>query len=97
MLRPALTLLVLLALPAAAQDPCFTQCNRQASECLKACVGDPRDVKAPGHADRMMKCLSNCRRDGEPCRHQCQQHLPTPAPVTPPAAEPPPAAPRGTP
>jgi hypothetical protein len=58
---------------ALAQDlPCDTRCNQQASECIKACAGDPKDASKAENAQRLIACLQKCEREAEPCRKQCK-------------------------
>ncbi len=65
--------LAFLPLVAFAQDACETKCNQQASECLKACVGDAREAAKPENAQKMMACLQKCEKETAPCRQQCKK------------------------
>jgi hypothetical protein len=74
-----LSLLCLSAFPIYGQELCATRCNQRNSECLKACVGDPREAKKPGRGELMISCLKSCRAQADPCRAQCRAK-PSPAP-----------------
>jgi len=73
-----LSLLALAPLAASAQSACEARCNQQASACLKACTGDPKDASKPEAAQQMMSCLSRCQKEAEPCRQQCRPPPPPP-------------------
>ena len=79
-MRRAVVLISLLAVPALtlAQDAttCEAKCNQQASECLKACSGDPKDANKPGQAQKMMQCLQKCEKETQPCRDACKRPAP---------------------
>jgi hypothetical protein len=58
---------------ALAQSPCESKCNQQASECLKACSGDPKEASKPDHAQKLLACLSQCDVQAKPCRESCKK------------------------
>jgi hypothetical protein len=62
---------VLIASPAAAQNTCDAKCNQQASECLKACTGDPKDAQKPGESQRLMDCIKQCEAKTTACKAGC--------------------------
>ncbi len=67
-----ISLLVLLPLVALAQtSPCESRCNQQASECIKACTGEPKDAQKPGESGRLMQCLTQCERQTRDCKQAC--------------------------
>lgn len=65
-----LTLLVV-APPAAAQSACEAKCNQQASECLKACTGNPKDAQKPGGSQHLMDCIKACEAQTLACKQAC--------------------------
>lgn len=68
-----ISLLALLPCVALAQaSPCDSRCNQQASECIKACTGDPKDAQRPGESKRLMQCLAQCERQTRECKQGCQ-------------------------
>lgn len=73
MKRLLITSLVALAASVAAQSPCEAKCNQQASDCLKACAGDPKDASKPDQAKRLMECLKTCEAQVKPCREGCRK------------------------
>ncbi|MBE2249864.1 MAG: hypothetical protein IAE78_09965 [Myxococcus sp.] len=73
MKRLLITSLVALAASVAAQSPCEAKCNQQASDCLKACAGDPKDASKPDQAKRLMECLKTCEAQVRPCREGCRK------------------------
>lgn len=73
MRRLALLTLALYAALATAQSPCEAKCNQQASDCLKRCVGDPKDASKPEQAKRLMECLKTCEAEVKPCRDACKR------------------------
>ena len=75
-MRRSLLLISLLVFPALVlgQDAtCESKCNQQASECLKACAGDPKDANKPGQAQKMMQCLQKCEKETQPCKDACKK------------------------
>jgi hypothetical protein len=71
MLR-AFLLLLLVARPALAQSACETRCHREASECMKACTGDPKDAQKPEHSKRLVQCVNTCQQRTLECKRACQ-------------------------
>lgn len=67
------TCLALFGGSALAQSPCDARCNQQASDCLKACAGDPKDASKPDQAKRLMECLKTCEVEVKPCREACKR------------------------
>jgi hypothetical protein len=73
-MRKRLLLLTLsLAAGANAQAPttCATKCNTQASECMKACIGDPKDAQQPDRAKHLMTCMKSCEEANRVCKAGC--------------------------
>lgn len=68
----ALTVVVVATPAPAAQNACEVRCNQQASECLKACTGDPRDAQKPEEAGRLVSCLKACEARTTACKAACQ-------------------------
>lgn len=69
-----ISLLTLLSVGAFAQgSPCDSRCNVQASECLKACTGEPKDAQKPGESGRLMQCLAQCERTTQECKQACSR------------------------
>lgn len=70
------TLLLFIAVAAtfalAQQSPCASKCNQQASECLKACTGDPKDAQKKDHAQQLMQCLKSCEAKNAQCKSACK-------------------------
>ncbi len=54
-------------------SPCNTKCNLQASDCMKGCVGDPKDAQRPEKANRMMQCLKSCEDTNRQCKASCDK------------------------
>lgn len=68
-----ISLFALLASVALAQtSPCDSRCNQQASECIKACTGEPKDAQRPGESKRLMQCLAQCEQQTRACKQGCQ-------------------------
>ncbi|GMU60581.1 MAG: hypothetical protein AMXMBFR34_23440 [Myxococcaceae bacterium] len=59
------------ALPARAQETCEVRCNQQASECLKACTGDPKDAQKPEASQRLLECIKQCEAKTKACKGAC--------------------------
>jgi len=71
MVRAFAVLLLLTASSVAAQSACDAKCNQQASECLKACTGDPKDAQKPGESQRLMECIKQCEARTTACKQGC--------------------------
>ncbi len=58
---------------AQSQQPsqCQTKCNLNASECMKACVGDPKDAQRPETANRIVNCMKSCEAQNNSCKTTC--------------------------
>ncbi|MFZ5439997.1 MAG: hypothetical protein ACOZQL_08300 [Myxococcota bacterium] len=63
---------VLASLAHAQQAVCETNCNAHASECMKGCVSDPKDIKTPEHAKRVMTCMRGCEDENRQCKSRCE-------------------------
>jgi hypothetical protein len=75
-MRFVIFLVAALAGFALAQQPnpmsqCVTKCNLQGSECMKGCVGDPKDAAKPGRSDHMVRCMKNCDDSLRQCKSGC--------------------------
>ncbi|MEW5742511.1 MAG: hypothetical protein AB1938_26575 [Myxococcota bacterium] len=76
MFRTALVAAFLFTAQASAQDACEAKCNQQASECLKACTGDPKDAQKPGASQRLMECVKQCEAKTVACKGACGKKQP---------------------
>ncbi len=63
----------LVASAALAQSSCETQCNQQASACMKACTGDTKEAAKKENAGKLMECLKSCEAQARPCREGCKK------------------------
>lgn len=54
-------------------QPCQTKCNVQASDCMKACVGDPKDAQRPESSGRLMNCMKACEAQNNQCKESCDK------------------------
>jgi hypothetical protein len=59
-----------------AQTACESKCHQQASECLKACTGDPKDAQKPEQRTRLMQCLNACDQRTKQCKEACPGRSP---------------------
>lgn len=59
------------ALAFAQQNPCQSRCNVQSGECLKACMGDPKDASKPEKAQHLQECLKTCEAQNQQCKKEC--------------------------
>jgi hypothetical protein len=50
---------------------CQTKCNLQGSECMKGCVGDPKDAAKPDKSQHMVRCMKNCDDALRQCKSGC--------------------------
>lgn len=76
MRRAAMLAVLLFTARAGAQDACEAKCNQQASECLKACTGDPKDAQKPGASQRLMDCVKQCEARTVACKGACGTKVP---------------------
>jgi len=53
--------------------PCTTRCNVQASDCMKACVGEPKDAQRPEKAQHLMSCMKTCEDQNRQCKASCEK------------------------
>lgn len=66
-------LILLLTAQAPSTPPCEVACNQQASQCLKACTGDPKDAQKPENAEPLMRCLNQCEAKTKTCKAACSK------------------------
>jgi hypothetical protein len=52
---------------------CSTKCNLAASDCMKACAGDPKDAQRPERASHLMQCLKTCEEQNRQCKAGCDK------------------------
>ncbi len=50
---------------------CQTKCNVQASDCMKTCIGDPKDAQRPESMNRLMNCMKSCESQNNQCKEGC--------------------------
>jgi hypothetical protein len=43
----------------------------QASECMKACAGEPKDAQKPEHTKQLMNCIKTCQTQNHTCKQSC--------------------------
>ena len=55
----------------AQQTPCQSKCNLQASECMKACMGDPKDAQKPEQGQHLQECIKQCTTQNAQCKQSC--------------------------
>jgi hypothetical protein len=70
-MRLALLAFVLSSAAFAQQSPCHSRCNVQAGECLKTCMGDPKDASKPEKAQHLQECLKQCEAQNQACKSGC--------------------------
>jgi hypothetical protein len=70
-MRLALLIAFVSTAAVAQQSPCQSKCNVQAGECLKACMGDPKDASKPENAQRLQDCLKQCEAQNQQCKSGC--------------------------
>lgn len=75
-MRFVIFLVAALAGFALAQQPnplsqCVTKCNLSGSECMKQCVGDPKDAAKPDKSQHMVRCMKNCDDALRQCKTSC--------------------------
>lgn len=78
-MRRAFPLLLLLSSAlghAQAPTTCTTRCNTEASECMKACIGDPKDAQQPDRAKHLMTCMKTCEDTNKRCKADCGEARP---------------------
>jgi hypothetical protein len=62
---------LLAATVARAQSACEAKCHQQASDCIKACTGDPKDAQKPEQRQKLMQCLDSCEQRTKQCKQGC--------------------------
>lgn len=55
----------------AQQTPCQSKCNVQASECMKTCMGDPKEASKPEKGQHLQGCLKQCEAQNQQCKKDC--------------------------
>ncbi len=55
----------------AQQPPCHSRCNLAASECMKACMGDPKDAQRKEKGEHLQECLKQCEAQNTQCKQTC--------------------------
>ncbi|MFZ5439996.1 MAG: hypothetical protein ACOZQL_08295 [Myxococcota bacterium] len=61
------------ALASAQPTNCTTRCNTEASECMKTCIGDPKDAQNPERAKHLMTCMKSCEDTNKQCKATCAE------------------------
>lgn len=56
---------------ALAQNACEAKCHREASDCMKACTGDPKEAQRPEHGKRLVACVNRCQHQTQECKRAC--------------------------
>ncbi len=55
----------------AQQSPCQSKCNLAASECMKSCMGDPKDAQRKEKGEHLQDCLKQCEAQNTQCKQTC--------------------------
>ena len=55
----------------AQQSPCSSKCNLAASECLKSCMGEPKDAQKKEKGEHLQQCLKQCQAQNTQCKAGC--------------------------
>lgn len=70
-MRFVLFLVVAATFAFAQQTPCTSKCNLAASECMKACMGDPKDAQRKEKGAHLQECLKQCEAQNTQCKQGC--------------------------
>lgn len=55
----------------AQQSPCHSKCNLSSSECMKSCMGDPKDAQKKEKGEHLQECLKHCEAQNAQCKQRC--------------------------
>ncbi len=53
------------------QSPCHSKCNLSSSECMKSCMGDPKDAQKKEKGEHLQQCLKHCEAQNAQCKQGC--------------------------
>lgn len=70
-MRFVLFLMVTASFAFAQQSPCHSKCNLSSSECMKSCMGDPKDAQKKEKGEHLQQCLKQCEASNAQCKQGC--------------------------
>lgn len=71
LMRFVLFLVVTATFAFAQQSPCHSKCNLSSSECMKSCMGDPKDAQKKEKGEHLQQCLKQCEASNTQCKQGC--------------------------